>query len=67
MSRDEIVYIQVQKKIRETPKAVLFKLEEGDEQWFPRSVLEDEEPGSVQDGDEIGVRRWFCDKEGVAY
>ena len=72
MSGDDFVYLTVEKMIKETPKAVLFKLDEGgdddNEQWFPRSVLEDESPDEDDvKGQEVGVKRWFCDKEDLPY
>ena len=52
--------------LRETDRALLVRLRDGTEEWFPKSVIHDDsevfEPG--QEG-EIVVQGWFARKAGL--
>jgi len=52
--------------IAETDHAILVRLQDGDEQWFPKSVVHDDsevfEKGQTG---EIVVSGWFAEKQGL--
>lgn len=49
---------------RTTRLAVLFKPEDGDELWVPRSVCLDGD--EIEDGDtDLVIADWFIDREGL--
>ena len=56
---DSVAYLDVEEKVRETEKAVLFKTTDHGEVWIPKSMIEDE-------GDDlVGVKKWWAGKEGL--
>lgn len=61
MDEYEIVEGEV---IHTTDLAILISMEESDERWIPRSVVEDGD--FIQIGDtELFVKAWFCEREGL--
>lgn len=60
----DAVQITCLRRIRETAKAELYKLADGSEVWFPKSVIEDID--EMDDGTcVIAVSQWFAQKEGL--
>ncbi len=52
--------------IRETDRALLVLLKNGEERWFPKSVIHDDsEVYEVGGSGEIVVQAWFSEKEGL--
>jgi hypothetical protein len=52
--------------IAETAHAILVRLKDGDEQWFPKSVIHDDSEVSAKHHEgEIVVQGWFAEKEGL--
>jgi hypothetical protein len=67
MSREELEPIQVacSEKLRETDKATLYVLADGEQKWFPKSVIEDED--EMDDGAVLlTVKGWFAEREGLS-
>jgi hypothetical protein len=51
--------------IRETEKALLVELEDGEEVWIPKSVIDDDsEVFGVGDEGKLVVEGWFAVKQG---
>ena len=60
------VHLEVAEILRETDKALLVRLEEGDELWIPLSQIADAGDYRVGDTDYcISVTKWWADKEGI--
>jgi len=58
------VHLDVLLIVRETDKALLLRLESGEEVWVPKSQVSD--PGDYAEGDEnctVSVTEWFAEKE----
>lgn len=54
------------KCIQERGKAIQVRLQDGDEQWFPKSVLHDDsEVYELGHEGTIVVQVWFAEKEGL--
>lgn len=55
---DDCVWLDIEERLRETDKAVLFKIH-GEDRWVPKSVIVDE-------GDEVvGVAKWWASKNNI--
>lgn len=54
--------------VQETDKALLIRLESGDEKWIPKSVIHDDsevyDVGENSSG-EVVVQQWLAKKEGL--
>jgi len=52
--------------IRETDRALLVRLEDGDEHWIPKSVIHDDSEVYELGGEgTLVVQGWFARKEGL--
>lgn len=61
----EVAYLHARCKV-ETEKAILCVLEDGEELWVPKSLLEsDSEVTERDDEGELAIPWWFAEKEGV--
>ena len=56
------MHVEVLGILQKREKAVLFKLEGGDKQWFPRSVIDGR---FLKDHHILLVKDWFAQKEGI--
>lgn len=60
------VTLRVAEVLRETDLALLLLLDDDDEHWVPKSVIEDADDITTGDTDlEVQVAEWFCEKEGL--
>ena len=58
------VTIDVNEVVRETDRAILIRLQNGHEQWVPRSQIENSDDFSTGDCDvEMSISEWFATKE----
>lgn len=67
MGASKWVHLDVDEILRETEKAFLLRLEEGQEVWVPKSQIS--EPGIYSEGDRdatVSVSEWFAEKEDLA-
>jgi hypothetical protein len=67
MSASSWVHLTVDEVVRETDKALLLRLDDGEEVWVPLSQIADNE--LYFEGDRyccIFVSQWFAEKEGLA-
>lgn len=53
--------------VRETPKALLVRFDDGEERWIPQSQVDDDSE-VYKDGDEgtIIISEWWASKEGIS-
>jgi len=54
------------KVVKETDRALLVRLEDGEEKWVPKSVIHDDSEvfnASTQEG-KLVLEAWFAEKEG---
>ncbi len=66
MSSSNYVHLDVDEVVRETDKALLLRLEEGEEVWVPLSQIADSDQYGAGDRDcTISVTSWFAEKEGL--
>lgn len=66
MSASSWVHLDVAVVLRETDKAFLLRLDDGEEVWIPRSQVADAD--TVAEGDchcTVSVTEWFAEKEGL--
>lgn len=64
---DEYRTVPVLLVVRHTAKAVLFELENGEEVWVPRSVIEDHEMLEVGERNiDVEIAEWWCREKGIA-
>ena len=54
----EEVFVEVEEKLYETEKAVLYRIDI-DDVWVPRSVHEEYDDGTIL------VQKWWAEKEGI--
>lgn len=63
--KDELAYLESE-CLAETDKAILCRLESGDEHWFPKSLVSaDSQVTKRGDSGELAVPLWFCEREGI--
>lgn len=66
MSASGWIHLDVEEIVRETPKAFLLRIADGEELWVPKSVVQDANDYSEGDCDCcVSVSEWFCEKEGL--
>lgn len=59
-------HYEVVEVVAETDKAIRVHLEDGDEVWVPRSVMDDPDRLSKGDTDvTLTVKAWWAEKEGM--
>lgn len=52
--------------VGETPKAIKVRLDNGDEHWIPKSVIDDDSEVYQSDTDgKLIIKSWFCEQEGI--
>jgi len=67
MSASSWVHLDVDEVVRETDKALLLRLDDGNEVWVPLSQIADADNYAEGDRDCcISVSQWFAEKEGLA-
>lgn len=68
MEASEYAYLQAQEIIKETAKAMFIKFKSlPNGLWVPTSLIADNEDYKAGDKDfEIAIKRWWCEKEGLA-
>lgn len=62
----DTVLVLVETIVKETDLAFLLRLEDDDERWCPKSVIEDAD--DYEEGDEeleISIARWWAEQEGL--
>lgn len=67
MSRgtDDVEYVQVDRVLRESERAILCRIGKADV-WVPKSVIdEDSEVSAMGDKGTLAVARWFAEREGL--
>ena len=67
MGASNWVYLDVQEILRETDKAMLLRLESGEEVWIPLSQIDDAD--TYSEGDRscmISVTEWIAEQKGLA-
>lgn len=63
----DYVHLDVEKVLKRTDKALLVRLEDGNEQWLPLSQVSDED--DYDEGDEdctISVTLWLAEQRGLS-
>jgi hypothetical protein len=66
MSASGWIHLDFERIVRETDKALLVRLEDGEEVWLPLSQIS--EPDSYREGDEngtISVTEWIAEQKGL--
>ena len=56
---EDVTWLDHEGVVRQTDKAVLFKLPGGEERWVPKSLIVD------QGEDLVGIQKWWCEKNGI--
>lgn len=66
MSSSNYVHLDVEEIVKETDKALLLRLDGGEEVWVPLSQVADADDYSAGDMDcTVSVTEWFARKEGL--
>ena len=58
---EDVAYVAIEEELHETDVAKLYLLESGEEQWVPKSLLQDEDDGGIV------VPQWWAEKEGLEW
>lgn len=66
MSAGSWVHVDVKKIVKETDKAFLCRLEDGRQEWLPKTQISD--PDDYEEGDEnctISITEWIANEKGI--